>query len=71
MRQIWVAEATESSTYTLSHEIPRKSHLKEAAASAEGWASRSYDVSFKSLQRPQLCATFSDDPSATHCFTAI
>ncbi|RCV24794.1 hypothetical protein SETIT_5G114900v2 [Setaria italica] len=41
MRQIWVAEATESSTYTLSHEIPRKSHLKEAAASAERWASRS------------------------------
>ncbi|KAJ1253649.1 hypothetical protein BS78_K216500 [Paspalum vaginatum] len=42
MRQIWVAEATESSTYTLSREIPRNSHLKEAATSAERWASRSY-----------------------------
>lgn len=42
MRQIWVAEATESSTYTPSREIPRKSHLKEAAASAEIWASKSY-----------------------------
>ncbi|XP_039846384.1 protein BREAST CANCER SUSCEPTIBILITY 2 homolog A-like isoform X5 [Panicum virgatum] len=41
MRQMWVAEATESSTYTLSYEIPRKSHLKEAAVSAERWASRS------------------------------
>ena len=65
---MWVAEATESSTYTLSYEIPRKSHLKEAAASAERWASRSCHVSFYSLQRPQLGATFSDDPSVTHCF---
>ncbi|CAO2193802.1 unnamed protein product [Urochloa humidicola] len=43
VRQIWVAEATESSTYTLCHEIPRKSHLKEAVASAERWASKSKD----------------------------
>ncbi|KAL6848133.1 hypothetical protein ACP4OV_022261 [Aristida adscensionis] len=42
MRQIWVSEATESSTYTLSHEISKKSHLKEAATSAERWTSRSY-----------------------------
>ncbi|KAG8046006.1 hypothetical protein GUJ93_ZPchr0008g12594 [Zizania palustris] len=41
MRHVWVAEATESSTYTLSHEIPKKSHLKEAATSAEKWASGS------------------------------
>ncbi|CAL4978042.1 unnamed protein product [Urochloa decumbens] len=54
MRQIWVAEATESSTYTLSHEIPRKSHLKEAVASAERWASRSYDK-IQELKERVLC----------------
>uniref|UniRef100_A0ACD5VKF8 Uncharacterized protein n=1 Tax=Avena sativa TaxID=4498 RepID=A0ACD5VKF8_AVESA len=41
-RRIWVAEATESSTFTLSHEISKKSHLKEAAICAEKWASSSY-----------------------------
>ncbi|CAL4951790.1 unnamed protein product [Urochloa decumbens] len=54
MRQIWVAEATDSSTYTLSHEIPRKSHLKEAVASAERWASRSYDK-IQELKERVLC----------------
>uniref|UniRef100_J3KWM9 Uncharacterized protein n=1 Tax=Oryza brachyantha TaxID=4533 RepID=J3KWM9_ORYBR len=43
-RHMWVAEATESSTYTLSHEMPKKSHLKEAANSAEKWASSSHPV---------------------------
>uniref|UniRef100_A0A0D9UX46 Tower domain-containing protein n=1 Tax=Leersia perrieri TaxID=77586 RepID=A0A0D9UX46_9ORYZ len=42
MRHMWVAEATESSTYTLSHEIPKKSHLKDATTSAEKWASSSH-----------------------------
>uniref|UniRef100_A0A0E0JEH1 Tower domain-containing protein n=1 Tax=Oryza punctata TaxID=4537 RepID=A0A0E0JEH1_ORYPU len=42
MRHVWVAEATESSTYSLSHEIPKKSHLKEAATFAEKWASNSH-----------------------------
>uniref|UniRef100_A0ACD5TRR7 Uncharacterized protein n=1 Tax=Avena sativa TaxID=4498 RepID=A0ACD5TRR7_AVESA len=41
-RRIWVAEATESSTFTLSHAISKKSHLKEAAICAEKWASSSY-----------------------------
>ncbi|OEL14131.1 Protein BREAST CANCER SUSCEPTIBILITY 2-like protein B [Dichanthelium oligosanthes] len=54
MRQIWVAEATESSTYTLFHEIPRKSHLKEAAVSAERWASRS-DHKIQELKERVLC----------------
>ncbi|CAO2208891.1 unnamed protein product [Urochloa humidicola] len=54
MREIWVAEATDSSTYTLSHEIPRKSHLKEAVASAEIWASRSYDK-IQELKERVLC----------------
>lgn len=67
---MWVAEATESSTYTISHEIPRKSHLKEAAASVERWASRSYHVSFYSLQRPWLGARFFMIP-VTNCFTAM
>ncbi|KAF0920312.1 hypothetical protein E2562_034791 [Oryza meyeriana var. granulata] len=44
MRHVWVAEATESSTYGLSHEIPKKSHLKEAATSAEKWASSSHHM---------------------------
>ncbi|XP_015622757.1 protein BREAST CANCER SUSCEPTIBILITY 2 homolog B isoform X2 [Oryza sativa Japonica Group] len=44
MRHVWVAEATESSTYSLSHEIPKKSHLKEAATSAEKWASNSHPM---------------------------
>nr|CAB3476155.1 unnamed protein product [Digitaria exilis] len=54
IRQIWVAEATESSTYTLSHEIPRKSHLKEAAASVERWASKSYHK-IQELKERVLC----------------
>ncbi|XP_062193519.1 protein BREAST CANCER SUSCEPTIBILITY 2 homolog B-like [Phragmites australis] len=54
MRQIWVAEATESSTYTLSHEIPKKSHLKEAATSAERWASISYPK-IQELKERVLC----------------
>ncbi|KAG0381280.1 hypothetical protein BDA96_K000300 [Sorghum bicolor] len=53
-RQIWVAEATESSSYTLSNEIPRKSHLKEAAASVERWASRSYHK-IQELKERILC----------------
>ncbi|EEC70000.1 hypothetical protein OsI_00530 [Oryza sativa Indica Group] len=44
MRHVWIAEATESSTYSLSHEIPKKSHLKEAATSAEKWASNSHPM---------------------------
>ncbi|XP_066375163.1 protein BREAST CANCER SUSCEPTIBILITY 2 homolog A-like isoform X9 [Miscanthus floridulus] len=53
-RQIWVAEATENSSYTLSNEIPRKSHLKEAAAAAERWASRSYHK-IQELKERILC----------------
>lgn len=49
-RRIWVAEATQSSTYTISHEISKKSHLKEAATCAEKWASSSFDVSFFRLE---------------------
>ncbi|AQK42453.1 protein BREAST CANCER SUSCEPTIBILITY 2 homolog A isoform X11 [Zea mays] len=53
-RQVWVAEATESSSYTLSNEIPRKSHLKEAAVLAERWASRSYHK-IQELKERVLC----------------
>ena len=53
-RRIWVAEATVSSTYTLSHEISKKSHFKEAAICAEKWASSSYHVSFFTLDRSPL-----------------
>ncbi|TVU21686.1 hypothetical protein EJB05_31338, partial [Eragrostis curvula] len=54
MRQIWVAEATETSTHTLFHEIPRKSLLKEAATSAERWASKSYPK-IQELKERVLC----------------
>ncbi|XP_037411655.1 protein BREAST CANCER SUSCEPTIBILITY 2 homolog B-like isoform X8 [Triticum dicoccoides] len=53
-RRIWVAEATQSSTYTLSHEISKKSHLKEAAACAEKWASSSFDK-IQQLKERVLC----------------
>ncbi|KAK3163964.1 hypothetical protein QOZ80_1AG0010770 [Eleusine coracana subsp. coracana] len=54
MNQIWVAEATESSTFTLSHEIPTKCHLKEAATSVERWVSRSYPK-IQELKERVLC----------------
>ncbi|VAH73151.1 unnamed protein product [Triticum turgidum subsp. durum] len=53
-RRIWVAEATQSSTYTLSHEISKKSHLKEAAACAEKWAPSSFDK-IQQLKERVLC----------------
>ncbi|KAE8792571.1 Breast cancer type 2 susceptibility protein-like protein [Hordeum vulgare] len=53
-RRIWVAEATASSTYTLSHEISKKSHLKEAATRAEKWASSSFDK-IQQLKERVLC----------------
>ncbi|XP_044355539.1 protein BREAST CANCER SUSCEPTIBILITY 2 homolog B isoform X11 [Triticum aestivum] len=53
-RRIWVAEATQSSTYTLSHEISKKSHLKEAATCAEKWASSSFDK-IQQLKERVLC----------------
>ncbi|CAM0879886.1 unnamed protein product [Alopecurus aequalis] len=54
MRGIWVAEATESSTYTISHEISKKSHLKEAAVCAEKWASSCYHK-IQKLKERVLC----------------
>ncbi|KAK3160428.1 hypothetical protein QOZ80_1BG0059330 [Eleusine coracana subsp. coracana] len=54
MNQIWVAEATESSTFTLSHEIPTKSHLKEVVTSVERWVSRSYPK-IQELKERVLC----------------
>ncbi|KAM0918866.1 hypothetical protein ACQ4PT_008593 [Festuca glaucescens] len=54
MSRIWVAEATESSTYTVSHEISKKSHLKEAAICAEKWASSSH-AKIQQLKERVLC----------------
>ncbi|XP_037404376.1 protein BREAST CANCER SUSCEPTIBILITY 2 homolog B-like isoform X6 [Triticum dicoccoides] len=53
-RHIWVAEATQNSTFTLSHEISKKSHLKEAATCAEKWASSSFDK-IQQLKEKVLC----------------
>ncbi|KAI3525725.1 hypothetical protein L1887_04760 [Cichorium endivia] len=38
---IWVAEATENSTYFLSYDSGNSKHLKDAAASADRWAKSS------------------------------
>lgn len=38
MNNLWVAEASENSSYFLSFNTPHCSHLKDAAASAERWA---------------------------------
>lgn len=37
VNHLWVAEASENSTYFLSFNTPHCSHLKDAAASAERW----------------------------------
>ncbi|XP_072958786.1 protein BREAST CANCER SUSCEPTIBILITY 2 homolog B-like isoform X2 [Typha angustifolia] len=42
INHIWVAEATEISTYCASYNLPGNSHLKEAADSNEKWAKVSY-----------------------------
>ncbi|KAK9196195.1 hypothetical protein WN943_004323 [Citrus x changshan-huyou] len=38
LNHIWVAEATENSSYFLSFDFPTCSHLRSAAASAQSWA---------------------------------
>ncbi|XP_043697660.1 protein BREAST CANCER SUSCEPTIBILITY 2 homolog B-like isoform X2 [Telopea speciosissima] len=42
MNHLWVAEATENSTYLTSYDFPGCSHLKEAASCARKWAKISY-----------------------------
>ncbi|XP_058000163.1 protein BREAST CANCER SUSCEPTIBILITY 2 homolog B isoform X2 [Hevea brasiliensis] len=41
INNIWIAEATENSIYSLSFDSPNCSHLKSAAASAQSWAKTS------------------------------
>ncbi|KAF9588565.1 hypothetical protein IFM89_013417 [Coptis chinensis] len=41
MNHLWVAEATDNSTYSYNYDIPGYSHLKEAAGSASKWAKTS------------------------------
>lgn len=38
VNNLWVAEATENSTYYLNYDHSHCSHLKDAGASAERWA---------------------------------
>ncbi|KAL5742457.1 hypothetical protein ACOSP7_029189 [Xanthoceras sorbifolium] len=38
INHLWIAEATENSTYFLSFDVPHCPHLKSAAASAQRWA---------------------------------
>ncbi|KAG8647794.1 hypothetical protein MANES_09G111200v8 [Manihot esculenta] len=41
INNLWIAEATENSIYSLSFDSPNCSHLKNAAASAQSWAKTS------------------------------
>ncbi|OVA07838.1 BRCA2 repeat [Macleaya cordata] len=47
VNNLWVAEATDNSTYSFCYDLPACSHLKEAAASAYRWAKISSLVSFQ------------------------
>ncbi|KAJ4782388.1 Breast cancer type 2 susceptibility protein-like protein [Rhynchospora pubera] len=53
-KSIWVAEATDYSTYTLSTQLPNASHLKNVASSAEKWA-KSSPLVMKKLRERVLC----------------
>ncbi|MCL7026798.1 hypothetical protein MKW94_028353 [Papaver nudicaule] len=46
MNNLWVAEATDNSAYSLFNDLPASSHLKTAAASAYSWAKISSSVCF-------------------------
>lgn len=50
MNHLWVAEASENSTYFLSFDTSHCSHLKEAAVSAERWGRLSNLVCILKLQ---------------------
>ncbi|KAL5720910.1 hypothetical protein ACHQM5_013536 [Ranunculus cassubicifolius] len=41
VNDLWVAEATDNSTYSFSYDIPSYSHLKQAAGSVQKWAKTS------------------------------
>ncbi|KAG1371520.1 protein BREAST CANCER SUSCEPTIBILITY 2 [Cocos nucifera] len=51
MNHLWVAEATENSTYCVSYKLPSSFHLKEAADSAQRWAKVSYGAIQKLRER--------------------
>ncbi|KAJ3686696.1 hypothetical protein LUZ61_015860 [Rhynchospora tenuis] len=53
-KNIWVAEATDYSTYTLSTQLPNTSHLKDVALSAEKWA-KSSPLVMERLRERVLC----------------
>ncbi|XP_008776286.1 protein BREAST CANCER SUSCEPTIBILITY 2 homolog B-like [Phoenix dactylifera] len=54
MNHLWVAEATENSTYCVSYKLPSSLHLKEAADSAQRWAKVSY-WAVQKLRERVLC----------------
>ncbi|CAI9097234.1 OLC1v1033610C1 [Oldenlandia corymbosa var. corymbosa] len=53
LNNVWVAEATESSTYTLNFDQTYFSHLKDAASLAQNWATNS-NLKIGSLKRRVL-----------------
>ncbi|CAL5389934.1 unnamed protein product [Camellia sinensis] len=57
---LWVAEATENSTYSLSYDNVHCSHLKEAAVSAERWAKISSST-IEKLRRKVLTVVGNDE----------
>ncbi|KAL7248632.1 hypothetical protein ACSBR2_003387 [Camellia fascicularis] len=57
---LWVAEATENSTYSLNYDNVHCSHLKEAAVSAERWAKISSST-IEKLRRKVLTVVGNDE----------
>ncbi|KAL7265621.1 hypothetical protein ACSBR1_003414 [Camellia fascicularis] len=57
---LWVAEATENSTYSLNYDHVHCSHLKEAAVSAERWAKISSST-IEKLRRKVLTVVGNDE----------
>ncbi|PSS34720.1 Protein BREAST CANCER SUSCEPTIBILITY 2 B like [Actinidia chinensis var. chinensis] len=60
VNHLWVAEATENSTYFLSYDNMYCCHLKEAAASAEKWAKIS-TLTIEKLRRKVLSIIDNDE----------
>ncbi|ONK62624.1 uncharacterized protein A4U43_C07F6110 [Asparagus officinalis] len=51
MNHLWVAEATENSTYSVCYNLPKSFHLKEAAGSDNHWSNTSSSIMQKLRER--------------------
>ncbi|KAI9152762.1 hypothetical protein LWI28_000709 [Acer negundo] len=62
INHLWLAEATENSTYFLSFDVPQCSHLKSAAASAQRWAKISTVIIDKLKEKVLVITDFGSKP---------